>query len=131
MEKNRRLVLGDDIIFPITKHENVIGLQKTIKEKLPIISSDQPENFTERQVWIDTKEIENSEALLSMQSNSDIEDNLEQNENTANDVEDNLSNISIEDNLENQDQTVDDSIEDNLENQEQTDNEQIEDNFES
>ena len=51
--KNRRLVQGEDIIYPITKQENVIGLQKTIKEKLPIISENQPQSgFVKGQTWI-------------------------------------------------------------------------------
>lgn len=53
-EKNKRLVLNGDIIYPFTKQENVIGLQKTIKEKLPIISSSEPsEGFVERQAWLE------------------------------------------------------------------------------
>ena len=51
---NRRLLLGSDIVYPITKQENVINLQKTIKEKLPIISNTQPSTNITRQVWIDT-----------------------------------------------------------------------------
>lgn len=52
---NRRLLLGNDIVYPITKQENVINLQKTIKEKLPIVSSSQPTSgFVARQVWVDT-----------------------------------------------------------------------------
>lgn len=53
-EKNKRLVLNGDIVYPFTKQENVIGLQKTIKEKLPIISNSEPsEGFVERQSWIE------------------------------------------------------------------------------
>lgn len=53
-EKNKRLVLDGDIIYPFTKQENVIGLQKTIKEKLPIVSSSEPsEGFVERQAWLE------------------------------------------------------------------------------
>ena len=55
-EKNKRLIQNGDIIYPFTKQENVIGLQKTIKEKLPIVSSTTPTKFVERQVWIDTTE---------------------------------------------------------------------------
>ena len=55
-DKNRRLVIDGDIVYPITKQENVIGLQKTIKDKLPIVSSEAPENYVEKQVWIDTSE---------------------------------------------------------------------------
>lgn len=54
MEKNRRLMLGPDIIYPITRQENVINLQKTIKEKMAIVSPDQPQQAIERQVWLDT-----------------------------------------------------------------------------
>ena len=55
-EKNKRLIQNGDIIYPFTKQENVIGLQKTIKEKLPVVASTAPTNFVERQVWIDTTE---------------------------------------------------------------------------
>lgn len=54
--KNKRLVLGDTIIYPFTKQENVIGLQKTIKEKLPTVSANSPESAVERQVWIKPEE---------------------------------------------------------------------------
>lgn len=58
-EKNRRLIQGNDIIYPFTKQENVIGLQKTITDKLPIVSSSTPqEGFVAKQVWIDVSEEE-------------------------------------------------------------------------
>ena len=54
-EKNKRLVNNGDIIYPFTKQENVIGLQKTITDKLPIVSSVTPqEGFVNKQVWLDT-----------------------------------------------------------------------------
>lgn len=57
---NRRIKRGDDIVYPITRQENVINLQKTIKEKLPISSSNEPEEgtYVEKQVWLDTSEIQ-------------------------------------------------------------------------
>ena len=63
--KNRRLVQGEDIIYPITKQENVIGLQKTIKEKMPIISENQPQSgFVNRQTWIKVEDtIPNEDAV--------------------------------------------------------------------
>lgn len=58
-EKNRRLIQGNDIIYPFTKQENVIGLQKTITDKLPIVSSSTPQaGFVAKQVWIDVSEEE-------------------------------------------------------------------------
>ena len=70
-EKNRRLIQGDDIIYPFTRQENVIGLQKTIKEKLPIVSSETPDNYVERQVWLDTSEqIEESNVAQQLMLNS-------------------------------------------------------------
>lgn len=53
-ELNRRLLKGQDIVYPITRQENVINLQKTIKEKMAIVSSQQPQQAIERQVWLDT-----------------------------------------------------------------------------
>lgn len=53
-EKSRRLLQGQTIIYPITRQENVIGLQNTIKEKLPIVSETAPTQAVVRQVWIDT-----------------------------------------------------------------------------
>lgn len=50
---NRRLKLGDSIVYPITQQTNVIGLQKTITDKLPIVSSTTPQNYVEKQVWLD------------------------------------------------------------------------------
>lgn len=57
-EKNKRLIQGNDIIYPFTKQENVIGLQKTITDKLPIVSETVPEAFVTKQVWIDVSEEE-------------------------------------------------------------------------
>lgn len=52
---NRRIKKGDAIVYPITHQENVIGLQGTIKDKLPIVSETTPQvgEFVEKQVWID------------------------------------------------------------------------------
>lgn len=122
-EKNRRLVLDGDIIFPITKQENVIGLQKTIKEKLPIVSPTAPNQLIERQVWIDTNEEDENTQQASNVNN--IEDNLENSSNTV--IEDNLSNDAIEDNTEDPQTSNIDVIEDNLENNPNT---TIEDNLE-
>lgn len=56
-EKNRRLLQGQTVIYPFTKQELVIGLQKTIMDKLPIKSNVQPElNFVAKQIWLDTGE---------------------------------------------------------------------------
>ena len=55
-EKNRRLMQGTSIIYPITRQENVIGLQGTIKEKMAIVSPTQPQQAIERQVWLDTSD---------------------------------------------------------------------------
>lgn len=51
---NRRLKKGNNIVYPITSQENVIGLQATIKEKLPIVSDSTPEQFVAGQVWLNT-----------------------------------------------------------------------------
>ena len=122
-EKNRRLVLDNDIIYPFTRHENVIGLQGTIKEKLPIVSPTTPNQQIERQVWIDTNDEDENAQQSSNVSN--IEDNLENSSNTV--IEDNLSNDVIEDNTESQQTSNIDIIEDNLENSSNT---VIEDNLE-
>lgn len=52
---NRRIKKGDAIVYPITDQQNVIGLQGTIKEKLPIVSESTPQvgDYVEKQVWID------------------------------------------------------------------------------
>ena len=48
------IVQGSDIVYPYTKQENVIGLQQTIREKLPIVSETTPQSgFVPQQVWID------------------------------------------------------------------------------
>lgn len=62
-EKNRRLIQGEDIIYPFTKQENVIGLQKTIADKLPIISESQPSSgYVTRQAWIQPADSEENES---------------------------------------------------------------------
>ena len=55
---NRRLLKGEAIVYPITRQENVIGLQRTITDKLPIVSSEAPAQgtYVERQSWFDTSE---------------------------------------------------------------------------
>lgn len=50
---NRRLKVGNSFVYPITDQANVIGLQKTIKEKMPIVSENEPVNVVENQVWIE------------------------------------------------------------------------------
>lgn len=56
-ELNRRLKLNEDIVYPITRQENIIDLQKTITEKLPIVSSSAPQGVVPtRQVWLDISE---------------------------------------------------------------------------
>ena len=56
IEQDKRLMLNGNIIYPYTKHENVLGLQQTITDKLPIVSDSQPqENYVEKQVWIKTE----------------------------------------------------------------------------
>ena len=63
-EKNRRLMQGTDIIYPFTKQENVIGLQRTITDKLPIVSPTAPQSgFVPKQVWIDTSDSSNDQEL--------------------------------------------------------------------
>ena len=51
-ELNRRLTLDDDIIYPITKAENVIHLQKEIKDKLPTVSETEPDIKVTGKVWL-------------------------------------------------------------------------------
>ena len=67
---NRRLLLGSDIVYPITRQQNVIDLQKTIKEKLPIISNTQPTTDIVRQVWVDTSV--GQELSFSNESNEEL-----------------------------------------------------------
>lgn len=56
-EVNKRLIRGDEIIYPITDAGNVKHLQRKINEKLPIVSSSapQPGTYVERQVWLKTE----------------------------------------------------------------------------
>lgn len=54
----RRLLQGNKVIYPITRQEAVINLQKTIKEKMTIVSPTQPQVAIERQVWLDISESE-------------------------------------------------------------------------
>ena len=59
-EKSRRILQGEVVIYPFTKQENVIGLQKTITDKLPIVSSQQPtQGFVQKQAWFDTNDDSN------------------------------------------------------------------------
>ena len=54
-ELNRRLLKGEDIVYPVTRQENVIQLQKTITDKLSIVRDTTPTSgFVAKQVWIDT-----------------------------------------------------------------------------
>lgn len=55
-EKNKRLIFDGNIIYPFTKQENVIGLQKTIKEKMPIITSQAPSAALDNQICIEIQE---------------------------------------------------------------------------
>lgn len=48
-ELNRRLKIGEDIIYPITKAENIIHLQKTV---LPKLSDEEPEIKVKGKVWL-------------------------------------------------------------------------------
>lgn len=81
-EKNRRLVFGDSIIYPFTRHQNVIGLQKQITDKLPIISETQPsENFVRNQSWFQLVEEEAEEQQSQQEaeiSYGGLEQHLEQ-----------------------------------------------------
>ena len=79
-EKSRRLMQGQDIIYPFTKQENVIGLQKTITDKLPIVSDTTPDDgFVEKQVWLDTEDDGNEQEIynVSNRNNDIIENNYE------------------------------------------------------
>ena len=52
-EISKRLLQGDKIVYPFTKQENIIGLQKTITDKLPIVSEDVPQTgYVPKQVWL-------------------------------------------------------------------------------
>lgn len=81
-EKNRRLIFGDSIIYPFTRHQNVIGLQKQITDKLPIISESQPsENFVRNQAWFQLVEEEEEEQQAQQEaeiSYGSLEQHLEQ-----------------------------------------------------
>lgn len=77
-EKNRRLMQGEDIIYPFTRQENVIGLQKTIKEKMTIASKIQPQGtVVERQVWLQTEDDGEASDLDYVQPNDIVENNFE------------------------------------------------------
>ena len=65
-ELNRRIIIDGDIYYPITKAENVIHLQKEIKDKLPIVSNEEPEEYVERQVWLDTSEDNEEEQVQTL-----------------------------------------------------------------
>lgn len=49
----RRLMKGTQIVYPYTKQQLVMGLQRTIRDKLPIKSATEPENVVPRQIWLD------------------------------------------------------------------------------
>ena len=50
----RRLMYCGQVLYPFTKQELVIGLQKTIKEKLPLSGDTEPTNAVQHQIWLDT-----------------------------------------------------------------------------
>lgn len=61
-EKSRRLLQGQVVIYPFTKQQNVIGLQKTITDKLPIVSPEQPQdNFVDKQAWFEVSDDDNED----------------------------------------------------------------------
>ena len=73
-EVNKRLIRGDEIIYPITNAGNIIGLQGTIKEKLPIVSPSTPQQGVERQAWIKIGDNEEySEEELAVGFNPQLE----------------------------------------------------------
>lgn len=85
-ELNKRLMLDTDIVYPFTKQENIINLQKTITEKLPIVQQTQPQTgFVPKQVWLDTSETQiempsrNFELVInqSVQAPADLPPNQE------------------------------------------------------
>ena len=73
---NRRIKIGGNVVYPITRQQNVIGLQKTIKEKMAIVSYAKPQGTVfERQAWIqlDTDQVEDN------YENSSVADPVEEN----------------------------------------------------
>lgn len=67
-EENRRLIHNGKPLYPFTKQENVIGLQETIVEKLPIISSQEPQSgFVPKQAWLDISN-DDGEQIIVMPS---------------------------------------------------------------
>ena len=54
---DRRILQGNTVIYPFTKQQNIIGLQGTIIEKLPIASDTAPETglIENQKVWLDTR----------------------------------------------------------------------------
>lgn len=84
-EKSRRLLQGNTIIYPFTKQENIIGLQKTITDKLPIVSSSTPTtDYVDKQVWLDT-----SGESLSVQTRNIASGIIENNYGNDNDIVEN------------------------------------------
>ena len=82
-EISRRLLKGDQVVYPFTRQENVIGLQKTIKEKLPIISESQPSTgYVPRQAWIQPGEVfeESIPVISSFDSRGVVEENYDNSE---------------------------------------------------
>ena len=75
-EKNRRLLQGEDIVYPITRQENVIGLQKTITDKMTLASPTQPSAAIEKQIWIQLGEAADI-ANPNYSSNDVVENNYE------------------------------------------------------
>ena len=67
-EENRRLIHNGKPLYPFTKQENVIGLQETIVEKLPIISNQEPQSgFVPKQAWLDISN-DDGEQIIVMPS---------------------------------------------------------------
>ena len=68
-EINIRLVIDNNIVYPITKAENVIHLQKTV---LPKVSSEEPEIKVKGKVWLEPDE-DNENTVQSITSTRSIE----------------------------------------------------------
>ena len=79
-EKNRRLIQGEDIVYPITKQENIIHLQKTITDKLPIVSDTTPTSgYVPKQVWLDTGTPQSSDLQFGTPSSGQLTFGQQQN----------------------------------------------------
>lgn len=75
MAKKKRITENGEVVMPITEQDCVIGLQKTIKEKLPIVSETQPQQgFVERQAWINVdNSLPNSENEVELNNSIQLE----------------------------------------------------------